>query len=41
MKYVEKLVTENPNKVKELIEKFVSKPKGSKNELSDFVSMSV
>jgi DNA-directed RNA polymerase subunit F len=28
MKYIEKLVTENPDKVKELIGKFVKTPKG-------------
>jgi hypothetical protein len=28
MKYIEKLVTENPDKVKDLIGKFVKTPKG-------------
>jgi hypothetical protein len=42
MKYIEKLVVDNPDKVKELIEKFVSKPKGSKtNEVSDSEGFSV
>ena len=41
MKYVEKLVTENPDKVKELIEKFVSKGKTKDNATPDIDTMSV
>ena len=42
MKYIEKLVSENPDKVKELISKFVTKPKGKPNDSApDFDSMSV
>jgi hypothetical protein len=39
--YVTKLAAENPEKVKELISKFVKKPKGGNDEVSDISSMSV
>ena len=42
MKYVEKLVKDNPDKVNELIQKFVKAPKaGKKDEVSDNEIMSV
>ena len=42
MKYVEKLVKDNPDKVNELIQKFVKAPKaGKKDEVSDSEVMSV
>ena len=42
MKYVEKLVKDNPDKVNELIQKFVKTPKGNKNnETPDSDIMSV
>ena len=42
MKYVEKLVKDNPDKVNELIQKFVKAPKtGKKDEVSDSEIMSV
>jgi len=39
--YVTKLAAENPDKVKELIQKFIKKPKGSSDEPSPIDSMSV
>ncbi len=42
MKYVEKLVKDNPDKVNELIQKFVKTPKaGKKDEVSDSEIMSI
>ena len=42
MKYVEKLVKDNPDKVNELIQKFVKAPKaGKKDEVSDSEVMSI
>ncbi len=42
MKYVEKLVKDNPDKVNELIQKFVKAPKaGKKDEVSDSEVLSV
>ncbi len=42
MKYVEKLVKDNPDKVNELIQKFVKAPKaGKKDEVSDSEIMSI
>ena len=42
MKYVEKLVKDNPDKVNELIQKFVKAPKaGKKDEISDSEIMSI
>ena len=39
MKYVEKLVTENPDKVKDLIGKFVKKPNGKEESAVDMESV--
>ena len=39
MKYVEKLVMENPDKVKDLIAKFVKKPKGNEESTVDMESV--
>ena len=39
MKYIEKLVTENPDKVKDLIGKFVKKPKGNEEPTTDMESV--
>jgi len=39
MKYVEKLVTENPDKVKDLIGKFVKKPNGKEAATVDMESV--
>ena len=42
MKYIEKLVKDNPDKVNELIQKFVKAPKaGKKDEVSDSEVMSI
>ena len=42
MKYVEKLVKDNPDKVNELIQKFVKAPKGpKKDEVSDSEVLSI
>jgi hypothetical protein len=42
MKYIEKLVKDNPDKVNELIQKFVKAPKaGKKDEISDSEIMSI
>jgi hypothetical protein len=42
MKYIEKLVKDNPDKVNELIQKFIKSPKGNKkDDLSDTDIMSV
>ncbi len=39
MKYVEKLVMENPDKVKDLIAKFVKKPKGNEESADNMESV--
>ena len=42
MKYVEKLVKDNPDKVNELIQKFVKSPKaGKKDDIPDSQVMSI
>jgi hypothetical protein len=42
MKYIEKLVKDNPDKVNELIQKFIKSPKGNKkDDLSDTDILSV